>query len=45
MSVMEDQSEGAGTVEESFEQAQFALKKKEEVGKQGWLIPKTLFNF
>lgn len=45
VSVMEDQSEGAGTAEESFEQAQFALKKKEEVGKQGWLIPNSLFNF
>lgn len=31
--VMEDQSEGVGIVEESFEQVQFVLKKKEEVGK------------
>lgn len=31
--VMEDQSGGVGIVEESFEQVQFVLKKKEEVGK------------
>lgn len=37
VSVMEDQGEGAGTVEESLDQAQFALEKEEDVGKQGWL--------
>lgn len=31
--VMEDQGEGVGIEEESFEQVQFVLKKKEEVGK------------
>lgn len=31
--VMEDQGEGVGIEEESFQQVQFVLKKKEEMGK------------
>lgn len=40
VSVMEDQGEGAGTVEESLDQAQFAIEREEDVGKQGLLNPK-----